>query len=81
MNLEKSDLNQFPFINTKGCIRRLLHPVPHGGSGMTIGAAHKLKIVNDLRAHAMSGLKEQGDLFWMLTQQETQSGIFDVFFF
>ena len=22
----------------------------------------------------MSGLKEQGDLFWMLTHQETQSG-------
>ena len=24
----------------------------------------------------MSGLKEQGDLFWVLTHQETQSGIF-----
>ena len=23
----------------------------------------------------MSGLKEQGDLFWMFTHQETQSGI------
>ena len=42
--------------------------------------AHKLKIVNDLWAHAMSGLKEQGDLFWMLTHQETQSGNFDNFF-
>ena len=28
----------------------------------------------------MSGLKEQRDLFWMLTQQETQSGIFDKIF-
>ena len=28
----------------------------------------------------MSGLKEQGDLFWMLTHQETQSGMFDKFF-
>ena len=27
----------------------------------------------------MSGLKEQGDLFWMLTHQETQSGMFDIF--
>ena len=26
-----------PFINTKGSIRRLLHPVPHGGSGMNTG--------------------------------------------
>ena len=43
VNLEKSDLNQFLFINTKGGIRRLLHPVPHGGSGMNTGGAHKLK--------------------------------------
>ena len=28
----------------------------------------------------MSGLKEQGDLFWMLTHQETQSGFFDKIF-
>ena len=28
----------------------------------------------------MSGLKKQGDLFWMLTRQETQSGIFDNIF-
>ena len=27
----------------------------------------------------MSGLKEQGDLFWMLTHQETQSGILTFF--
>ena len=27
----------------------------------------------------MSGLKEQGDLFWLLTHQETQSGFFDIF--
>ena len=37
-----------PFINTKGGIRRLLHPVPHGGSGTNTGEAHKLKTVNDL---------------------------------
>ena len=29
----------------------------------------------------MSGLKEQGDLFWMLTHQETQSGISTFFYF
>ena len=28
----------------------------------------------------MSSLKEQGDLFWMLTHQETQSEILTVFF-
>ena len=43
VNLEKSDLNQFLFINTKGGIRRLLHPVPHGGSGMNTGGAHEFK--------------------------------------
>ena len=37
MNLEKSDLIQLLFINTKGGIRRLLPPVPHGGSGMNTG--------------------------------------------
>ena len=40
VNLEKSDLNQILLINTKGGIRRLLHPVPHGGSGMNTGGAH-----------------------------------------
>ena len=45
MNLEKSDLNQFLFINTKGGIRRLLHPVPHGGSGMNTGGAHNFFVV------------------------------------
>ena len=39
MNLEKSDLNQFPFINIKGGIRLLLHPVPHG---MNTGGAHTI---------------------------------------
>ena len=48
VNLEKGDLNQFTFINIKGGIRRLLHPGPHGGSGMNTGGAHKLKNVNDL---------------------------------
>ena len=45
---KKSDLNQFSLINTKHGIRRLLHPVPHGGSGTNTGGAHKLKIVNNL---------------------------------
>ena len=45
MNLEKSDLNQFLFINTKGGVRRLLHPVPRGGSGMNIGGAHIFQFV------------------------------------
>ena len=80
MNLEKRDLNQLTFINIKGGIRRLLNPVPHGGSGMNTGGAHKLKTVNGLRAHEMSGLKEPGDLFWTLTRQETQGEIFDKFF-
>ena len=29
----------------------------------------------------MSRLKEQGDLFWLLTHQETQSGIWTIFEF
>ena len=37
--LEKSDMNQSLFINTKGGIRLLLLPVPHGGSGMKTGGA------------------------------------------
>ena len=41
-NLEKSDLNQSLFINTKGGIRLLLLPVPHGGSGMKTGGAHNM---------------------------------------
>ena len=48
MNLEKGDLNQFTFINIKGGIRRLLHAVLHGGSGMNTGGAHKKQKVNDL---------------------------------
>ena len=51
VNLETSDLNQFTFIKIKGGIRRLLHPVPHGGSVMNTGQVHKLKIVDDLWAH------------------------------
>ena len=42
VNLEKSDLKQLLFINTKGGIRRLLHPVPHGGSGMNTDGAPKI---------------------------------------
>ena len=80
VNLEKSDLNQFLFINTESGICRLLHPVPHGGSGMNTGGAHKVKNVNNLWAHEMSGFIEQGDLFWMLTHQETQSKIWTRFF-
>ena len=39
-NLEKSDLNQFLLINTKGGIRLLLPPAAHCGSGMKTGGAH-----------------------------------------
>ena len=53
VNLEKSDLNQLLFISTKGGIRRLLHPVPHGGSGMNTGGARRLKIANYVWAHGM----------------------------
>ena len=68
------------FFNTKGGIRLLL-PVPHGGSGMKTGGVHKLKIINDLWAHTMSGLKEQWDLFWTLTHLDTQSEFFLTIFF
>ena len=71
MNLEKSDLNQFSFFNIKLGIRRLLHPVLHGGSGMNTSGAHKKSSkVKHIWAREMSGLKEQGDLFWMLTHQK-----------
>ena len=40
VNLEKSDVNQFTFIDIKGGIRLPLLPVPHGGSGMKTGGAH-----------------------------------------
>ena len=58
MNLEKSDLNQIFFINTKGGIRRLLHPVPHGGSGMNTGGAHKecqLPLSSEMRSLKHTG--------------------------
>ena len=35
---------------------------------MNTCGAYKLKIVNDLGARGMSSIKEQGDLFWTLTQ-------------
>ena len=41
VNLE-SDLNRFLSINTKNGIRRPLHPVLHGGSGMKTGGSHFL---------------------------------------
>ena len=31
-----------PFYSIRNGIRRLLHPLHHGGSGMTIGGAHKI---------------------------------------
>ena len=75
MNLEKSDLNEFTLINAKRGIRRLLHAVHLGGCEMNIGGAHKLKNVNYTRAREMSGITEQGDLFWILAHQDTQSGM------
>ena len=48
---------------------------------MNTGGAHKFKIVNDFWAHAMSSPKEQGDLFWMFTHQETQNEILTRFCF
>ena len=62
VNLEKSDLNPFLLINTKGGIRRLLHRVPQGGNGLNIGGAHKLKNVNYLWAREVSGNTERWDL-------------------
>ena len=35
-------------LSTENGIRRLLHPVHHGGSGMTTGGAHKFIKVNSL---------------------------------
>ena len=72
---EERDLNQFTLINAKRGIRRLLHPVHLGGSGMNIGGAQKLKNVNCTRAREMSGITEQGDLFWILAHQDTQSAM------
>ena len=46
--------NQFLSVNTKGGIRRLLHPVPDGASGTNTGGSHKLQTVSDLWAHGMS---------------------------
>ena len=66
-NLEKSDLNQSLFINTKGGIRLLL-PVLHGGSGMKTGGAHIFwiccsKIVYSwLPSAATDGVCEQNTL-------------------
>ena len=37
-----------PLVNTESGIRRLLHPVPHGGSGIHTGGAHEVKNVNNL---------------------------------
>ena len=37
-----------PIHHIKGGIRRLLCPVPHGGSGMNTGGARKLKKVKYL---------------------------------
>ena len=45
--LEKGDLNQFLSTNIRNGIRRLLHPVPQFGSGMTTGGAHKFMKVNN----------------------------------
>ena len=76
---QKSDLNQFLSVSTKNGIRRPLHPAPHGGSGMNTGGAHKLMKVNYFRTRGMSSIKEQGDLFWTLTHQDTQTGILTFF--
>ena len=62
VNLERSDLNQFLFLSIPKVAFVVFFIRPHGGSGMTTGRAH--------------GFKEQGNVFWMLTHQETQSGIF-----
>ena len=55
VNLEKSDLNQILLINTKGGVRRLLLPVPHGGSGMNTGGAHNYFSVVVARSFTADG--------------------------
>ena len=79
VNLEKNELNKFLLINMKGGIRLLL-PVPHGGSGMNTGGAHKLKNVNYLWHHGMSSVKGQETCFGRLLIKDTQSGFFDKMF-
>ena len=39
-NMHRLHRHRFRFNNTKGGIRLLLLPVPHGGSGMKTGGAH-----------------------------------------
>ena len=80
MSLDKSDLHQSLFINTKGGIRLLLLPVLHGGSGMTTGGAHKFIKVNYLWARGMSDIKEQGNLFKTLPHLAAQSDTLTRFF-
>ena len=46
--LEKSDLHRFLSTSIRNGIRRLLHPVHHGGSGIPTGGAHKFIKVNYL---------------------------------
>ena len=65
VNLEKSDPNEFLLINTKGGIRRLLHPAPHGGSGTNTCGAHDNK--HQVKPH-LTSCNEQpqrtGRLVW-----------------
>ena len=42
VSLERSDLHRFFSTSFTTGIRRLLHPVHHGGSGMATGRAHKI---------------------------------------
>ena len=44
----ESDLHRFLSTSIRNGIRRLLHPVHHGGSGMTTGGTHKFIKVNSL---------------------------------
>ena len=44
----KDQPEPIPLYQYQGGIGRLLHPVPHGDTGMNTGGAQKIKIVNYL---------------------------------
>ena len=50
------------------------------GSGMNTGGAHHYESQLPLSSWN-ERIKEQGDLFWTLTHQDTQNGIWTIFFF
>ena len=75
-----SGLNQILLISTTGGIRRPLHPVPHGVSGMNAGGAHNWRksITSELGEWAASKNREIcfGRLLIMILRVEFLTSIF-----